>query len=50
MKELCKRGHNLAETAYVRPSGARQCGECIKQRKAERKAEKAAQSESTPAA
>jgi hypothetical protein len=45
MKELCKRGHVLAETAYTAPSGHRQCAACIKIRAAERKAEKAAKAD-----
>lgn len=41
MKELCKRGHDLAEHAYTRRDGkGRFCLECVKVRKAERQAEK----------
>lgn len=40
MKEQCKRGHELAVTAYVSPKGHRQCAECVKVRRAEREAEK----------
>ena len=30
-KVLCKRGHRLDETAYIRRNGARVCHECVKE-------------------
>lgn len=47
MNEVCKRGHSLAEHAYTRKNGkGRFCAECVKIRKVERAAEKAAKAES----
>jgi hypothetical protein len=40
MKDTCKRGHDLATTAYTSPKGHRQCVECVKIRRAERAAER----------
>jgi hypothetical protein len=47
VNETCKRGHVLAETTYTSPKGKKQCNECVKVRRIERAAEKAAASEAT---